>query len=142
MTMVEEESLDFEALEDDAQLTAISRSSFRIPVEDLEGNTLVIEGNSYRLMDVSASGVRVSSEEKPYLGEIVENCELCIGGYIFSHLKGRVVYSAPESDHLWSFGVQWFSEDDDDNEHRMAEALQALRAEMFRQQALPETARN
>ena len=137
MATVDEQSLEFQALDDDEQLTAISRSTFRIPVGDVEGNSLVIAGSSYRLLDISASGVRVSSEEKPYLGEVVNDCELHIGDYTFSKLSGRVVYSSPETEQVWSFGIQWF-DNNDDTVQRMADALKALRRDMFQQQSLPD----
>jgi hypothetical protein len=107
------ESVEFYPVEDDELLLQFSRAYFRIRVAEKDGFTFKYNGLHSPLADISIGGISLLSEPAAamMLGDIVENCELCIDGELFNGLCGRVVHHSLDAGGRTVTGIQWLDVD-------------------------------
>ena len=99
--------LEFEAWDTDEDIQRISRTYFRIPIQELDRISIRINNDPFKLINITSVGVsiRLLSVDVFYVGEIINTIELDIDGYSFS-FKGRVRHISPMNSNGFICGIE------------------------------------
>jgi c-di-GMP-binding flagellar brake protein YcgR len=107
------DSVEFYPVEDDEQLLQFSRAYFRVRVADKNGFTIKINNLKSPLADISIGGVSLLADPAAVirLGDVIEDCEICMDGDLFSGLCGRIVHHSLDASGRTVTGIQWLDVD-------------------------------
>lgn len=91
-----------------SDLTAI-RHSFRVPVEIQEDIAVMLDNQTYRVVDISPEGVNIDDKDQASFtaGQLIENFELIILGSRIKGLTARIVHCSSDTERNWNYGIQW-----------------------------------
>lgn len=88
--------------------TAI-RHSFRVPLEIQEDIAVVLDNQTYCVVDISPEGVNIDDKDQASFtaGQLIENSELIIPGSRIKGLTARIVHCSSDTERNWNYGIQW-----------------------------------
>jgi len=103
------ESIEFQEIKGDLELTDLVRNSFRIPTAARKNYFITINNVFHPLVDISNRGVALefSGEKNLMINEIISGCSLILGDKIVENLNGEVVHLSPGRDMRWICGIRW-----------------------------------
>ncbi len=126
------EFIEFEEINDEFGSEAVVRKSFRIPVAGKAGFTLINEGQTYPVANISASGLGVltNPDSTLFLGQILNDCELILLKESIKGLKGEIVHCSPDISGMRMCGIRWLNSDENDFT-KIKSVLLTLKKELF-----------
>ena len=85
------------------------RQSLRVPVDNQDDISVILENKSYRVVNLCQDGVNIANpDHSPFtIGELIKNCDLVLPGGSISNLTARIIHCSCESDGNWNNGIQW-----------------------------------
>ena len=104
-----EDSIDFQPLPDALSDETPVRQSFRVPVSDKENILAIINGQTYRVANISESGIAIHADSclEFESGQILSGTELWLGTERLKDLTGIVVHCSVHDGGFLQFGIQW-----------------------------------
>ncbi|WP_417222674.1 PilZ domain-containing protein [Amphritea sp.] len=132
MKLTLDDTLEFEEISPDSDSILVSRKSYRIPVKDRQTSSLITNGSTYPLLDISVEGVCIGIDATAPLtsSDISPECKIVLGQEQFNGLVGEVVHSSLDENGNWICGIQWQNMDND-TVQSLEHALLGLRKEIF-----------
>ncbi len=126
------EFIEFEEIDGELLSASVARKSFRIPIIDKPGFSLINDGKSYSLANISVSGlgILVESESSFFLGQVLNDCELILLKNSIKGLQGKIVHCSADISGKRLCGVKWLNLDPRNNKKIEAVVL-ALKKKMF-----------
>ena len=120
-------SIDFMPLPQEAEIPV--RKSFRVPVSRKDNILAIIDGKTFSVANVSASGIAVHAESclEFEAGQLLEQAELWLGTIRLTNLKGRVVHCSVHATGALHFGIQWL-EMTAESRDLLSETLEKIKA--------------
>ncbi|MCF6246880.1 MAG: PilZ domain-containing protein [Desulfobacula sp.] len=106
-------SIEFQDIKKDNSQQENVRRSFRVPVAPEDGMTVVINDNSYQVVDISLEGISIACENNTtfMVAQTFDNCEIKTPDSIIKNLTGRIVHFSCGSEAGWQNGIQWIDFD-------------------------------
>ena len=103
------ESIEFQDIQKDSKQVDIVRKSYRIPIQEDDDINVVIAGQSYRVIDISISGVAIVRQDTNTLSvsQIYTNCELRYPEGIIKELTAKIIHFTSGTDKSWLNGLMW-----------------------------------
>ena len=97
--------------------TAI-RMSFRVPVELQDDIAVMINNETYQVLDIGPEGINITIKDPSLftIGQFIQNCELILSDNRIKNLTARIVHSSKDSDEAWNTGIHWIALDDNAQE--------------------------
>ena len=104
--------------------TAIRRS-FRVPVEFQDDIAVMLDNQTYRVVDISPEGVNIDDKDQASFtdGQLIENFELIIPGSRIKGLTARIVHYSSDTERNWNYGIQWIDMADEAQQQIVAIVL-------------------
>lgn len=103
------ESIEFQEISNDSQLTDMVRNSFRIPLTSKENYSVSIDNVSHSLVDIGNTGIALELTRGMNLmvGDKIVGCRLVLGDDTVENLEGEVVHLSPGKDMRRICGIRW-----------------------------------
>ncbi len=85
------------------------RHSFRVPVEFQDDIAVMLDNQTYRVVDISPEGVNIDNKDQASftVGQLIENFELIIPGSRIKGLTARIVHRSSDTEKNCNYGIQW-----------------------------------
>jgi len=126
------QSLDLNEIMGDSLMGSVQRKHFRIPLNEKEEYTVVINGIVRSLIDISANGICVGMQSGEVMdaGSNLADCELRLKGAIISGLMGEIVHCSLSKDMRMVCGIHWINLDSR-VEKQLTDIVAKFRKELF-----------
>ncbi len=104
-----DQSLEFQNINDDSSHSRIVRKSFRIPVKSTQDIWVEIDSEKYVIIDIGEDGISIALKPNSQfqLDQKLKNCKLYIEGEVIQNLNGLIVHFSSDLDNGWQYGIQW-----------------------------------
>ena len=126
------QSIEFQKIKKDVIVDKSIRSSFRVPVEEIQNIKLIINEIQYRVFDISPGGVGFGLKDNSLfsIDEIIENCEFHILDQSFKSLKAKIVHFSKGTVMPLQCGIKWIDLDDESSDQLNKIALK-MKEQLF-----------
>lgn len=127
------QSIEFGEIEKDINTPEIVRKSFRIPVEDHIKVMVVIDSETYPVLDISLDGVGVSLDGNCVfeMDQVLKNCELCFSDQSIKGLDGKIVHLSPTSpEKKLQGGIRW-TDLSEQNDKKIANVFKEMKKQLL-----------
>lgn len=103
------ESIEFQDIQKDSKQVDIVRKSFRVPIQEDDDINVIIAGVSYRVIDISISGVGIVRQDMNTLSvsQVYTNCELHYPEGVIKELTAKIIHFTSSIDKAWLNGLTW-----------------------------------
>ncbi len=103
------QSIEFDKVNEDPSLPKIIRKSFRVPIEDDENAWAVINAKRYPIRNISLEGVGIVLDDTSVFSieQTFTHCELNIFNASIKELNGRVVHLSSDLGKVLQCGIEW-----------------------------------
>ncbi len=128
------QSIEFQDIKNDKSQQETVRRSFRVPVDSDDDVTVVINGNSYQVLDISLEGISIACEDNTafMVEQTFDNCELRIPNNLINNLTGRIVHFSCGSEKGWQNGIQWIKFDKETSQ-KMSTLVALMKKEILKE---------
>lgn len=111
--MNDSRSIELKDMQKDSGHQDIVRHSFRVPVGPDDDVTVVINGKSYQVVDISLDGISIACRDNTtfMVEQTFDHCELTTPGSVIKNLTARVVHFSYGVQSGWQNGIQWINAD-------------------------------
>ena len=102
-------SIEFQTIKDELQQSDAVRKAFRVPVESRDDIKVVLNDETYLVVDISISGVSIVSKENPTLvvSKTYQNCQLKTPDGTIDKLTGKIIHFTSGSADTLRNGIKW-----------------------------------
>jgi len=117
------QSIEFDKINEDPSLPKIIRKSFRVPIEDNENAWAVINAKRYPIQDISMEGIGIVLDDTSAFSieQTFTHCELNIFNASIKELNGRVVHLSSDLGKVLQCGIEWI-----DLKEKMADEISTV----------------
>ncbi len=104
-----DQSLEFQNINDDSTHPRIVRKSFRIPVESTQDIWVEIDSEKYGIVDIGEGGISIAfkANSQFQLDQRLNNCRLYLEGEVIQNLNGVIVHFSSDPENGWQYGIRW-----------------------------------
>ncbi len=102
-------SIELQDIKNDKLQQEIVRQTYRVHVDPKDDITVIINGNSYQVVDISLEGISIACTDNTAfrIEQAVDNCELKTPTSTIKNLTGQIVHFSCDSKKRWQNGIQW-----------------------------------
>jgi len=106
-----DQSIDFQKINEDLTSPEIVRKSFRIPILDKENIWVMIDEKRYPVENISLGGICISFKDKSVftIDQTLLNCELNVFNQSIINLDGQIIQFSSKRKKDWKCGIQWIN---------------------------------
>ncbi len=127
-----DQSLEFQNINDDSTHPRIVRKSFRIPVVSIQDIWVEIDSEKYTIVDIGEGGISIAlkANSQFQLDQRLNDCKLHLEGEVIQNLNGLIVHFSSDLDNGWQYGIQWL-EIKKDSIEKLSKIIKKLKAKLL-----------